>query len=332
MTLIGISIATLALVLGAVCILAYQIMVQHGKILLRLEVLETRQPMAMAPAVQGFPAGSVLHDFELPQLSGGEIRLSQWRGKSLLLIFFDPTCSHCQKMVPQLATIPASPAAAAPQTLIISTGDAAVNRRLLGGVRVPVLLQERGELAMLYRIPGTPCGYLVDETGISASDLLTGAARLMEAALAKTPVAAPEAKATTDVTQTTDLAQSQILRDGLRAGTVAPDFLLPTPQGEQIALSQYRGRQVLLVFSDPECTPCNALAPHLQDAHRAAPDYQILMVSRGNPDLVRQKIYEFGFTFPVVMQRKWEISREYGIFAVPVAFLIDGSELFHEKS
>jgi peroxiredoxin len=180
---------------------------------------------------------------------------------------------------------------------------------------------------MLYGVPGTPAGYLVDETGMTSRALITGASALIAAARSK--AAEPQdSPATSIVAQpgpkaTANLSHSQLLRDGLRAGAVAPDFLLPTPQGEQLALSQYRGRRVLLVFADPECTPCNALAPHLEAAHRANPDYQMLMVSRGNPDLVRNKIKQFGFTFPVVMQRKWEISREYGIFAVPVAFLID---------
>jgi peroxiredoxin len=322
LTFIGVSIAALALVLGAVCVFVYHIMVQHGKILLRLEVLETGRPLVMPQAVQGYAAGSVLHDFELPLLGGGEMRLSQWRGKNLLLIFFDPACSHCQKMVPQLAILKDKPASGEPQVLVISTGDAMVNRKLLGDLRVPVLLQERGELAMMYQVPGTPAGYLADESGITTSGLTTGASALMEAA---TSPAAPLAKATTD------LSHSQLVRDGLRAGTVAPDFLLPTPHGEQIALSQYRGRKVLLIFSDPECTPCNALAPQLEAAHRSGLDCQILMVSRGTPGVVGKKVAEFGFTFPVVMQRKWEISREYGIFAVPVAFLIDESGIISRE-
>jgi peroxiredoxin len=325
LTFIGVSIAALALVLGAVCVFIYHIMVQHGKILLRLEVLETGRSFVMPPAAQGYPAGSVLHDFELSLLGGGEMRLSQWRGKNLLLIFFDPGCSHCRKMAPQLATLKDKPTSGEPQVLVISTGDATVNRKLLGDLRVPVLLQERGELAMMYQVPGTPAGYLADESGITTSGLIIGASALMEAAESKTAATAPFANATTD------LSHSQLVRDGLRAGTVAPDFLLPTPRGEEIALSQYRGRKVMLVFSDPECTPCNALAPHLESAHRNGIDCQILMVSRGNPDVVGKKVAEFGFTFPVVMQRKWEISREYGIFAVPVAFLIDESGIISRE-
>src|SRR5204862_532526 len=58
------------------------------------------------------------------------------------------------------------------------------------------------------------------------------------------------------------LAHSKIERDGLKAGTVAPDLRLPRLDGRgELALSDLRGRRVLLVFSSPECGPCSALAP-----------------------------------------------------------------------
>jgi hypothetical protein len=47
------------------------------------------------------------------------------------------------------------------------------------------------------------------------------------------------------------------------------------------------------------------------------------MVARGEADANRRKAAEHGFNFPVGLQRHWEISRDYGIFATPVAFLID---------
>jgi hypothetical protein len=34
------------------------------------------------------------------------------------------------------------------------------------------------------------------------------------------------------------------------------------------------------------------------------------------------KAEQFGFQFPVVLQDKWRLSKEYGILATPVAFLI----------
>jgi peroxiredoxin len=111
--------------------------------------------------------------------------------------------------------------------------------------------------------------------------------------------------------------------NALRTGTVAPTFRLPRVDGGELALDELRGRPVLLVFSDPACGPCDVLAPKLERLHRRLPDLQILIVSRGDPDANRAKVAEHGLTFPVVLQRRWEISREYGMFATPIGYLLD---------
>lgn len=119
------------------------------------------------------------------------------------------------------------------------------------------------------------------------------------------------------------LARSKINRDGLKPGTLAPDFALPAVDGGEITLRAYEGRRVLLVFSDPDCAPCMAMAPRLQDLSRTIAGVQIVMVSRGDRDANRRKIEEHGLTFPVVLQKQWEVSRAYGKFVTPMAYLID---------
>lgn len=120
------------------------------------------------------------------------------------------------------------------------------------------------------------------------------------------------------------LARSKINRDGLKPGTVAPDFTLPTIDGGELTLRNFEGRRVLIVFSDPECAPCMALAPRLQELSRTAADkVQVLMVSRGDRDANRRKVDEHGLRFPVVLQKHWEVSRAYGKFVTPMAYLID---------
>jgi peroxiredoxin len=122
------------------------------------------------------------------------------------------------------------------------------------------------------------------------------------------------------------LARSKIKRDGLKAGTSAPSFRLPRLDGGELSLDEIlgpRGKRVLLVFSDPHCGPCNALAPQLEIFHRDHAEISVVMIGRGQPKENRAKAKEHGLTFPVVLQRQWEISRRYAIFATPVAYLID---------
>lgn len=143
------------------------------------------------------------------------------------------------------------------------------------------------------------------------------------------------------------LARSKLKRDGLKAGERAPDFRLPCLDGTERSLQDFRGRRVLLVFSDPHCGPCSTLAPHLERFHRENGEEggcgslssggmnhgedghslppQVVMISRGNLKENRAKGKELGLTFPVLLQQRWEISRLYAIFATPVAYLIDES-------
>jgi peroxiredoxin len=61
----------------------------------------------------------------------------------------------------------------------------------------------------------------------------------------------------------------------------------------------------------------------LERQARRTLDLQVLMVSRGDREANRAKAAEHGLTLPVVLQRQWEISREYGMFGTPIAYLID---------
>src|SRR5262249_18602576 len=142
------------------------------------------------------------------------------------------------------------------------------------------------------------------------------------------------------------LVKSKIKREGLKAGTPAPDFRLPRLDGRgELGLSDLRGRRVLLVFSSPPCGPCRALAPGLERFHRAnrarqqtvntlssgggegkgeeAPSVEVVMISKGEPKENRAKVKEHDLTFPIVLQQQWEISRRYAMFATPIAYVID---------
>jgi len=120
------------------------------------------------------------------------------------------------------------------------------------------------------------------------------------------------------------LAKSKIKRDGLKAGTPAPNFRLPRLDGRrEFALEELRGRRLLLIFSDPHCAPCNHLALRLEEFHRSNSEFSVVMISRGEPKENRVKVKEHGLTFPVVLQQHWEVSRLYAMFATPVGYLID---------
>jgi peroxiredoxin len=179
------------------------------------------------------------------------------------------------------------------------------------------LLQRDDERAVAFDGLGTPCAYLVDERGRVAKPLAVGANEV--------PRLAAHAAARKALGTERPLSESRLVRNGITPGTVAPSFTAPAVGGGTVALDDFRGRRLLLVFSDPHCGPCNELLPRLADLHRGHEDngLAIAMISRGEEADNRTKVEAHGVSFPVGIQPGWNISKTYGIFETPVAFLID---------
>jgi peroxiredoxin len=339
--------------------LGYQLLRQNGRMLLRVEEMEQHlhqltHALAAAPTPsaaveradpEGLPFGSPAPEFALPDLAGHAATLAGFRGRRLLLIFFNPRCGFCSEMAADLAALPIAPDEGHPLPVLISTGEARENRKLVKehGIPCPVLLQEQMEVAATYRANGTPMGYLIDADGKIESGLAVGSAALLELAASgealgvrrwalgvDDPAVGPNAQRPTPNAQRSHkgnraLADSHLNRNGLAAGTMAPAFTLPLLEGGELSLESYRGREVLLVFSDPHCGPCNELAPRLEELHRRQEAIEVLMVSKGDAAANRAKAAEHGLTFPIALQRQWEVSRQYEMFATPIAFRIDAA-------
>ncbi|MDY6875304.1 MAG: redoxin domain-containing protein [Chloroflexota bacterium] len=88
---------------------------------------------------------------------------------------------------------------------------------------------------------------------------------------------------------------------GLEIGTEALAFTLPDVTGQMVALGDFAGRKVLLVFSSTHCPACAELWPHLKALSERAEDVQVVMISRGSAEENRQLVEEQGFGFPVLM-------------------------------
>lgn len=341
--------------------LCWQLLRQNGRILVRLDELEQRLDeleFSGPQASADLPLGSPAPDFELPTLNTERRTLADFRGQSLLLIFFNLGCRFCRDLLPRLAAfgirsrmsegdptlVTSAVSDGHPLPLIIASGDMEQNRRFFAEHQVafPVLIQQKTEVSDAYGANGTPSGYLVDAEGKIASEFAFGAEMLLALAsgtteskklkteMDKARAGEPgQALINTDANERANrirnsLARSKIKRDGLKAGKPAPDFQLPRLDGRgELSLSALRGRRVLIVFSSPHCGPCNELAPRLERFHRGQPELEVIMISNGGPDENRAKIKEHGLTLAVALQQGWAISRRYAIFATPVAYLID---------
>jgi peroxiredoxin len=299
----------------------------HGRMLMQIEELESLigstppgfsapavavpapvpQSRPSPPPVQPLTAGAPAPDFELPTVQGGRASLAQYRGRQILLVFFEPTCNFGTRLLPDLLFCSQDGLDGRPMPVVVTAGDFEQNRRLFvdNGFVTPVLHDATGEVATAYGIDGTPTGYVVDGTGHLATGLLVGVDALTEAGR-------PERR-----------GREPALGRPLAAGETAPVLLVPRIGGGELTLDRYRGQRLLLVFSDPYCAPCLSLAPALEALQKQSSEVEVLMVSRGGEEATRELIASQELSFEVGLQRHWEVSRDYRTLGTPAAFLID---------
>ncbi len=66
------------------------------------------------------------------------------------------------------------------------------------------------------------------------------------------------------------------------------------------------------------------MAPELVKLYERRPDdLEIVMISRGDLEENQRKAKAFGYPFPVLLQKSWEVSKDYAMFATPIGYLID---------
>jgi len=162
--------------------LAYQMMLQNGRTLLRLEALEDLlkplmgQDFGTEAYVPTLPKGVKAPVFSLPDLNGVQHSLAEWRGKRVLLVFFDPNCTFSRRLLPYLVALGSDVVPGRPQPVVISMGSIEENRTMFdaAGAGFPVLLQQSTEVAGAYKVDGTPMSYLIDADGTTADDIAVG--------------------------------------------------------------------------------------------------------------------------------------------------------------
>ncbi len=118
-------------------------------------------------------------------------------------------------------------------------------------------------------------------------------------------------------------------------GKYAPEFNLNNINGKKVALSDLRGKVVLLNFWATWCRPCRAEMPSLGNLHTALKDrgFTVIAISVDASDRpVKSFVLEKGISFPVLMDKDKEVAfDQYGVFGLPTSFLIDRKGVVVEK-
>jgi len=107
------------------------------------------------------------------------------------------------------------------------------------------------------------------------------------------------------------------MSERLSAGDTAPDFTLPDADGNEVALKDLRGKNVIVYFYPAAMTPgCTKQACDFRDSldSLAAAGYAVLGISPDKPAKLQKFRDRDGVTFPLLSDPDKEVLTAYGAF------------------
>ena len=109
----------------------------------------------------------------------------------------------------------------------------------------------------------------------------------------------------------------------------APDFTVIDAEGNEVKLSDMRGKPVVVNFWASWCGPCKMEMPEFEEVYKELGDeVHFMMVNltdgwQETQEMAQSFIEEEGYTFPVYYDMMSEGAMNYGVSSIPATYFID---------
>lgn len=118
-------------------------------------------------------------------------------------------------------------------------------------------------------------------------------------------------------------------------GQVAPDFQLEDTEGNQVTLSDLRGKVVFVNFWATWCPPCKEEMPSMESLNEALPADDFVMLAINVEENGRSVVPEFlkktPYNFPILYDDKGVVQKRYGVYKFPESFIVNKEGIVVQK-